>query len=415
MQELPSPVKRLTLIAVVVCLAAGAEQGANAESASRQEETPGAAAARTEWRVSAAEGMDALLLIGAASGDVMQAEIYADTIAFVRANMSPEGVAALDALDVELRQKKGMLTGPTLAYVLSAGSLESIDDVIASAADPGGRLRPGLEASPQWDAEEFAFTVGLMPTVRTALTALRDLGFSDWYARTHWPSIEPAIRANEAVVRPYDLIPEQERLLGRPLEPKIEILVAAFARPYGIRILGQRFVAYYGWRGEIQLRNAAHELFHPPFDLQDAELKVLLSELANDPWIRSIIEDHDPRFGYNSFMGVVNEDSTQALDQIVSERLGFGRDPGERWREADGGMHMLAAALYQAMREDGFAEHGGRYEDWLKSALRRGLLAPAAVRRRAAEVAGQDAVDAWGPPRDVPAETFPRIDSKDIP
>lgn len=92
---------------------------------------------------------------------------------------------------------------------------------------------------------------------------------------------------------------------------------------------------------------------------------------------------------------MVNEDSTQALDQIVAERLGFARDPALRWQHSDDGMHMLAAALYHAMKEDGFDQRGGRYHDWLVSALDRGLLTPEDVRRRAAEIVGQAAVDKW--------------------
>ena len=113
----------------------------------------------------------------------------------------------------------------------------------------------------------------------------------------------------------------------------------------------------------------------------------------------SIVEDHDPQYGYQRFVSVIDEDSTQALDQIVADRLGFARDPGERWRHSDGGMHMLAAALYHAMQETGFADSGGKYEDWLKNGLRSGLLSPAEVKRRAALVVGQEAVDAWGPQR----------------
>lgn len=356
--------------------------------------------AHTEWRVTAAEGMDALLLIGAAGGDVMQSTIYAEEIAFVRDSISEEGWAAMQQLDKALRQDAGQLTGPALAYAFSAGPLATLDEVIASAADPVGRLKPGLMTSPHWDPDEFEAARGMMPVVHTALTALRDMGFEAWYAKTQRPSVEAAIEHNLAAVSPFDIIPEQSRLLGRELDPSVEILVVAFARPYGIRILGQRFVAWYGWDGETQLRIAAHEIFHPPYDPDDAEFKALLAELEQDPWMRSIVEDHDPKFGYNSFMGVVNEGSTQALDQVVSERLGFAEDPGERWRESDGGMHMLAAALYQAMVEDGFADTGGVYADWFKSALRGGQLTPARVRRRAAAVVGQDAVDAWGPERD---------------
>ena len=349
----------------------------------------------TEWLVTQAAGMDALLLIGAASGDVMQAHIYPEAIAFVRDNMSEDGLAAMAELDATLRQKLGQLTGPTLAYVFSAGPIASLEDVIESAADPVGRLQPGLEMSPHWDAQEFEKISRMMPTVHRALTALRDIGFNDWYASTQLPNITPAVQANKEAVQDFDVIPEQERLLGRTLDPGIEIVVVGFARPYGMRILGQRFVAYYAWEANIQLRVAAHELFHPPYDPDDAELAELLTELEQDTWMNSIVENHDPKFGYNSFMGVVNEGSTQALDQIVSDRLGFAEDPGERWRESDGGMHMLAAALYHAMREDGFPESGGNYSEWFKSALRRGLLDPASVKDRATTIVGAETVALW--------------------
>ena len=353
----------------------------------------------TDWKVQPAIGMDALLFIGAASGDLMQSKIYAEEIAAVRGKMSPEGVAALDKIDTVLRQKLGQLTGPALAYIFSAGPIATLDDVIASAADPVARLKPGLETSPYWNPDEFENATRLMPSIHTALLALRDTGFAEQYRKETLPAIDAAIVSDYAPVIAQDLIPEQERLLGRELDPGIEIIIVRYAKPYGIRILGQRFVAYYGWEAETQLRIAAHEIFHPPYDKNDAELFELLADFKSDPWFMSIVEDHDPQFGYNSFEGVVNEGSTQALDQIVSDRLGFAEEPGERWRESDGGMHMLAAALYHAMQESGFADEGGNYGNWFKEALRSGLLSPSEARRRATLVVGREAVEAWGPSR----------------
>jgi hypothetical protein len=355
----------------------------------------------TQWNVQPAIGMDALLLIGAASGDLMQAHIYSRDIAALRGKMSAEGIAALDKLDAVLRQELGRLTGPALAYFFSAGPLKTLDDVIASASDPVAHLKPGLENSPHWDAEQFEIAVSLMPAVHTALLALRDTGFEEEYRQESLPDIAEAITTDYAPVVAHDIVPEQERLLGRDLDPRIDLIIVRYAKPYGIRILGQRFVAYYGWDAETQLRIAAHEIFHPPYDPNDAELDDLLSELGADPWFMSIVNDHDPQFGYNSFNGVVDEGSTQALDQIVSDRLGFAEEPGERWRESDGGMHMLAAAIYHAMRESGFADSGGTYADWFKNALRSGLLSPSEVKRRATLVVGNDAVEAWGPHRSV--------------
>jgi hypothetical protein len=100
---------------------------------------------------------------------------------------------------------------------------------------------------------------------------------------------------------------------------------------------------------------------------------------------------------YIYFPELLDESATQALDQIVSDRMGFDQGPGARWRTADGGMHMLAAAIYQMLVEDGFGNKGGRFSDWFDSAIERGLLSPAEVKRRAALIVGKDAVDRWEP------------------
>ena len=361
---------------------------------------------RTEWQVTPAAGMDALLLIGTAAGDVMQAEIYGDEIGDIRSRVPADGLDAIDTLGLEVREKKGLLLGPSLAYFFSAGSVETLDDVIASAADPVARLKPGLMQSPHWSEEEFDGAMQMMPVVYRALTALHEAGFNDWYDERFRAEVELAVERNLEAVSGYDVIPEQERLLGRELDPGIEIIIVNFSKPYGIRVTGQRFIAWHGWDGGIQLRVAAHELFHPPFAPDDPELRELLGELENDAWLQSIVENHDPKFGYNSFMGVVNEGSTQALDQVVSERLGFARDPGERWRTQDEGMHMLAAALYDAMKESGFADRGGNFATWFKASLRNGALTPDKVREHAARVVGRPAVDRWfdliGSPRAAP-------------
>jgi hypothetical protein len=355
---------------------------------------------RTQWVVRGAEGLDAILLIGAASGDVLQARHYPDEIAWVREHLSEEGLAALALLDQWIRVEGRALTGPRLALIFSAGPFATLDDIIASARDPETHLRATYEASPFWRGEQvWEGILRLMPTVLAAFEALKEAGFEKWYAENHAADVAAGVDRNRAVVAPHDIIPEQQRLLGRPLNPVIEVVVLQFSKPYGIRVIGQRFLTHHSYDAGVQLRTAVHEIFHPPFDLDDAEMWERLRALRDDPWMISIVEDHDPSVGYNSFEGVVDEGSAQALDQIVSERLGFARDPGERWRTADGGMHMLAAALYHAIKEDGIDERGGVYGDWLKSALDRGLLTPEEVKRRAAEIVGEEAVAAWGPHR----------------
>jgi hypothetical protein len=189
----------------------------------------------------------------------------------------------------------------------------------------------------------------------------------------------------------------QERYLGRELENKIEVLLLHYNRPYGIRVHGQRFATFHGWDEADTLRIAVHEMFHPPFDRNNPDLRRAGARIAIDPLINNIIETADPSWGYSSLGSIVDEDSTQALDMVVSLKLGLDRDPGEYWRGQDDGMHLLAAAMYDAMVETGFAETGGVYEEWLMEALSGDTLSPEAVERRARKIVGDAAVEKWIP------------------
>lgn len=363
-----------------------------------------AAEMRTQWVIHPSLGLDAIVFLGALSGDQMASHYYAEEAADFRARFTEEENAGLDQLGAMARET-GTLVGPFLALVFSVQPTDTLDDVIASAQDPETRLRPGFEQTQYWREDRWPnISAGVQGPVLAALQALQREGFEEfWRTQMEEQGIEETVARFQTELGPHDVIAEQERLLGRPLEDEIELILLNFSMPYGIRITGQRFISHISYDPDTQLRIAAHEIFHPSFDRQDEALLESLAPLRDDPWMVSIVEDHDPSFGYNSFLGVLGEGSAQALDQIVSERMGFARDPHRRWVEHDGGMHMLAAALYRAMLDDGFDETGGRYEDWLRAAIARGVLAPDNVRRLAAEVVGEDAVNAWGPHRSASA------------
>lgn len=350
--------------------------------------------AATDWQVTSSMGMDTLVFIGALSGDLAAEEHNQTDVDEVRQQFSPEGREALRELDRLIRVEGKGLVGPRLTLYFSAGATSTLKELQATIDNPQS-IQPAFAASPYWNEEGWAAFIETLPLVNQIVQELSRIGFEDKWNREILPQIELRRPVFEQAVMPYDIIPQQERLLGRPLDPNVEIIVLNYNQPYGIKIIGQRFLTHHSWSAQTQLRIAAHEIFHPPFDLEDQDLKDLLKPLANDTWLQNIIKDHDPRFGYNTFEGVINEDSTQALDQIVGERLGFARDPAQRFVHADDGMHMMAAALYRAMKLDGFDERGGTYSDWLKSALTRGLLSPEQVRNHARAVVGDAAVDKW--------------------
>jgi hypothetical protein len=380
-QRLNMSIRTLALL-LVICSATPARAGPEDDQSTR-------------WHVQAAAGLDAIVFIGALAGNSLQYEHYGAEADFIRSRLDGKASAALERL-TEFAELHGMLIGPNLALIFSAGPVQSLDDVIASAREPDARLRPGLEKSEYWDPREWTSVRDeTLPDVLAVLLGLRDAGFESYWTETAAPILGMRIEATRNYLQRFDIIPEHERLLGRTLDPEIDVFLLYFSKPYGIRITGQRFASHHSYPMYIQLQTAIHEMFHPPFERGDLSVYERLDELRTDPWMQSILSGHDPAIGYNTFPELLDESATQALDQLIAERIGFDQGPGARWRNADGGMHMLAAAIYQMLREDRFGDTGGRFAEWFDSAIDRGRFTPAEVKRRAALVVGQDAVDRW--------------------
>lgn len=351
----------------------------------------------THWHVQSALGLDAVVFIGALAGNSLQYEHYRTEVGVMRPRLNAEATAALQRL-TEFAELHNMLIGPNLALIFSAGPVESLDDVIASAREPEVHLRPGLETSEYWDPGEWTWVRDeTLPDVLAVLLGLRAAGFESYWNDIAARTLGLRIDATRNYLRRFDIIPEHERLLGRSLDPEIDVFLLYFSKPYGIRVTGQRFASHFSYPMYIQLRTATHEMFHPPFRRGDVSVYERLEELRRDPWMQSILNGHDQAIGYNTFPDLLDESATQALDQIVADRMDFDQGPGSRWRTADGGMHMLAAAIYRMLTDDHFDETGGTFAEWFDAAIDRGLFAPAEVKRRAALVVGQDAVDRWNP------------------
>lgn len=347
--------------------------------------------AKTQWRVRASEGLDAVLFVGALSGDKLQGKQYPEEIARYKAKMTAEEIAALDRIGAYYAEPGRGLAGPAFAYYLAAAPDQSYAGIGAILSDPADFMKATFETALDDAAQRRSADFYL------AYSALARVGFVDDWRRNVRPEIERAVARFEDFLAPYDIIPLQEKYLGRDLDDAIEVIILHYNRPYGIRVAGQRFATFHGWSADTTLRTAAHEIFHPPFDADNPALIAASERLRADPLIKNIAATTDPAFGYATFDAMLDEGSAQALDMIVSEAAGLERDPGEYWRKQDGGMHVLAAAIYHAMKETGFAETGGVYEEWLIEALKSDVLSPEAVKRRARAVMGDEAVEKWAP------------------
>jgi len=351
---------------------------------------------RTRWKVRTSEGFDALCFLGPLSGKPFYADYYRAELAAFTPRLSAEAKTAMASL-AEQAERENDLIGASLCTNLSGGPDGSLDSVIAALDDAERVLKPPLDASPYaLDAADWAALMARRPRLLIALRGIRDAGFAAFRHQHVDARAAARVPALTAKLAGIDIISEQERLLGRRFaDPSLEVILLYFSAPHGIKIQGQRFLTHLAYPDDIVIRNAAHEMLHPPFDMDGPVAMAALRILDQDPLLTRILVEHDPAFGYNSMEGILNEDTVQALEQIVSERLGFAKPPGERWRAADGGMHVLAAALYGMLKADGYDRTGGDLETWMTEAAKAGRLAPASIAQAASRVMELPADHLW--------------------
>jgi hypothetical protein len=355
-----------------------------------------AADIRTRWNVRTSEGFDALCFVGPLSGKPFYADYYKDELAAFKPLIAPAALAALADLQAQA-DRAGSLLGPDLTTIFSGGPDATLDDLIASLDAAERVLAPPLQTGPyaMEPADWQAFLTG-RPKLRQVLTGLKDAGFPAFRKQYVEPRAAVRLPALTAKLAGMDVIAEQERLLGRRFpDPSLEVILLYFSKPHGIKIQGQRFLTHLDYPDQIVIRNAAHEMLHPPFPMDGPLAKTVLERLGRDALLTRIVAEHDPAFGYNSLEGILNEDTVQALEEIIAGRLGVGAPPAKRWRMADGGMHVLAAGLYGLLMADGYDRTGGNIETWFRQALDAGRLDPGPLHASAAGVLGLPADKLW--------------------
>jgi hypothetical protein len=354
--------------------------------------------AGTRWDVRTSQGFDALCALNVLSGDPYYLEQYPDEAKeFATPAYAPAREAAAELKRI-IKDRNGGIVSAHLTLVFSGGPDSTLAAVLASAQKPE-RLETSLRSSPYWSEDSWnLFLAARAPLVR-ALEAMHRAGFESlWEKHLGHDATARADGLRKDLAR-YDVLGEEERLLGHELQGgRIEVILLWYSRPHGIRIQGERFLTNIGYPASVVLRNAVHEPMHPPFDKASPAVRAAIDSLSRDSLMARIVAGHNPSFGYTTIAGYVEEDAVQALEQVVSERLGVAVPAAERWRASDDGMHLLAAALYDLMKESGFAERGGVFASWFTKAVADGELAPRELARRARSVVGDEAVARWDEP-----------------
>jgi hypothetical protein len=329
--------------------------------------------ASTNWELEPSFKYDALCLLNILSGDPYYLNDYQSEYDHLHPLFTPEENAAFVRLKQIIKDEGGGIISARLALYFSTVEDETLPQMIRTAHDSTA-MREALKRTPYWSEKEWSDYERARPSLEIALRALERTAVPAYWGRTARPKIERQIAGLAPDLPKYDILPVIEKYLGFSLPSKtISVYLLEYSKPHGIRITGLRFLTHESYPFRIVLHNAIHEPMHPPFNASDPKIHEAIDLLGRDPLVADKVKNHDHSFGYNTAPGLIDEDSVEALEQIVAEQFGVGYNARKYWASQDGGLHVLAAAIYTGYKT-AVAGESVAYSDWFVKAVQTGEL-----------------------------------------
>lgn len=335
---------------------------------------------KTDWKIMPSFKFDVLCFLNALTGDPYYLRYYQEEYDRIRPKLTERTEEALANLKRVIKDENRGIISAFLCLVFSATDDETLDDLLRTLKS-SSPMKEDLKKTPYYSDSSWNVYVSVKEDLETVFRWLKQIRFESYWKDTILPKVEQKIALIEENLPKYNVIREDEALLGFALpSSRIFVYMLFYSQPHGIKITGTRFLTDVAWPFEIVLRNAVHEMMHPPYDLQnDKELRNVLNLLKEDRFLMDKVLNHNPAFRYNSFEGFVEEDCVQALEQVVNERLGIAVEARKRWKESDDGMHVFAVALYSMMKEENYNQKGETFRDFLIRMIGTGKIKPSQI------------------------------------
>jgi hypothetical protein len=329
----------------------------------------------TDWDLKPSFKFDVLCALNMLSGDPYYLEYYKADYDRLSPQLLPDEKTAFANLKRRIKDENGGIISAQLSLYFSAADAESLDELIGVVKDSSAMQR-NLKATPYYSDDQWKIYDAARPDLEAALRALKRIHFEEDWGKHAKPAVDHAIASIAKDLPNYNVILAVESVLGAPrASNKITIYMLYYSQPHGIKITGTRFLTHYSYPFRIVLRNAIHEMMHPPYDLaSDRDLRAALESLHSDSFLMDKVEHHNRSYGYNTLEGLEEEDCVQALEQLIAERFGMGGDPHRYWREQDDGIHVLAVAIYSLMKKQGFPDGHEAFPAFLKRTILSGAL-----------------------------------------
>jgi hypothetical protein len=335
----------------------------------------------TYWQIEPSFKFDTLCLLNTLTADPYYLNYYQSEYEKFEPKLTLPVKKALARLKQTVKDENRNIISAFLCLYFSATEDRTLDDMLLT-IENSNTMKSRLKKTSYFSEGGWKLYESVREDLKIIFLFLKDIQIESYWAEHILPKVMQKTKEIEKDLPKYDVIAEVEHHLGFALASNtITVYMLYYSQPHGIKITGTRYLTDIAWPFKIVLRNAVHEMMHPPYDLpNDKELRKYLNLLKKDEFLMDKVLNHNPSFGYNSFEGFIEEDCVQAIEQIINEKLGIEVESRRRWKGIDDGMHVFAVALYKLMKEEHFNQKGELFRDFLIRNIRSEKLSPGKIK-----------------------------------
>lgn len=335
---------------------------------------------QTNWQIEPSLIYDSICLLNTLTADPFYLKYYKSEYEEFKKKLTGPVRNALAGLKQKIKDKNKSVISAFLCLYFSATENKTLDDMLKTIGQ-SDLMQKKLKKTPYYSEYSWQLYESVREELEVIFLFLKDIQFESYWRKYILPKAYEKIRKIQKELSKYNITAEVEAHLGFKLSShRITVYLLYFSKPHAIKITGTRFLTNVDWPFKITVRNAVHEMMHPPFNRADKKLKVAVDLLKKDKFLMDRVLNHDPAYGYNTFDGFIEEDCVHALEQIINEKLQIEIDPQKKWKETDGGMHVFAAALYSVMKKKNFPKNNEAFSDFLIRMIQTGELAPGKIK-----------------------------------
>ncbi|MFC1713807.1 hypothetical protein ACFL6S_09070 [Candidatus Poribacteria bacterium] len=310
--------------------------------------------------------LDLLNLMNVLTGEEFYVGCHRDAFARFGGSLSDDSQHHIkEAVDINSR---GAMLGPFLCLVISAVPNFERRSVTRMFSD-ANLLKQSFSqyryfSSEKWPMQKSIFRL-LLPVVRE----LEAKGFREYWLTNRLPLLEEARRELSRFVYEFELQDEIEYMLGPGQTiDSITLYLCTFAAPHGIKLCGPCYISDVAFPKAATLSAAIHEMFHPPYDANNLENE--LAKLGMDPLLKHAFETKDPKYGYPTMTGFIEENVVEAMALSICQRIGLGEDPLGYLLSHDDGSHVLSVILLEYFKR--YPKLGSQtFEEYFRDLLKR--------------------------------------------